>query len=241
MNVFIAGGTSGIGYSLAEYYLSQGNYVGVCDKDIANVSGNKSVNFRAYKADVCVLSSIQLALQTFLNTNEDLHIFINCTNSYSEEVKENIPYEEASEILQTNILGTSNCFEVAREFMKDQKNGRIAVIASVSGVLNKEKSSLYTKTKRSVTQIADTYYKILKPFGISVTTITPGYIDEVNNNDLSKKPFVMDINTATSIIVEAIDKRKKQLVFPMKMKWLISFLSKQPSSLLNVFSLKKNK
>jgi len=246
MNVFIAGGTSGIGYSLALYYLSKGYYVGVCGRDIQKVSENNAANFRAYKADVSVLLSVKEAVQTFLNTNDTLDIFINCAGSYAEDVAGEISYDEASQMLQTNILGTSNCFEVAREFMKDQKKGRIAVIASVSGILDYEKSSLYTKTKRSVIQIADAYYRALKPFGISVTTIAPGYIDtlklrDLNNNNLSKKPFVMDVNTATSIIVEAIDKRKKQLIFPTKMKWLMKFLSMQPSSLLNVIMFKKAK
>jgi NAD(P)-dependent dehydrogenase (short-subunit alcohol dehydrogenase family) len=56
----------------------------------------------------------------------------------------------------------------------------------------------------------------LKPFGISVTTIAPGYIDteklrQLNQNDLSKKPFLTDLGTATLMISEAIEKQKNSL------------------------------
>ena len=34
MNVFIIGGTSGIGLALASYYHLQGNRVGVCGRDL---------------------------------------------------------------------------------------------------------------------------------------------------------------------------------------------------------------
>jgi len=167
MNVFIAGGTSGIGYSLAMHYLSKGYRVGICGRDLKKVPENNSDNLHKYTVDVSVLSSVKEAVQTFLNTNKNLDIFINCAGSYAEDVAGQISYEEASQMLQTNILGTTNCFEIAREFMKDKKNGRIAVIASVSGILDYENSSLYTKTKRSVIQIADAYHRALKPLTLT--------------------------------------------------------------------------
>lgn len=245
MNVFIAGGTSGIGYSLAQHYLSQGYRVGICGRDLTKIPENNSENLKAVEADVYDISSISSAVKTFLQ-NGNLEIFINCTGSYAEDVAGNISYEEAEEMLQTNILGTANCFEVARQSMKGQNKGSIAVIASVSGILEYENSSLYTKTKRSVIQIAEAYRRALKPFGISVTTIAPGYIDtlklrQLNNNDLSKKPFLVNVETATAIISDAIEKQQKLVIFPTKMKWMMKSLSILPPSLLNMIMFKKAK
>ncbi|WP_346880918.1 SDR family oxidoreductase [uncultured Algibacter sp.] len=245
-NIFIAGGTSGIGYTLALYYLSKGYRVGICGRDTNKVPKKDSINLYVYEADVCVMSSINTAVQSFINEKENLDIFINCAGSYAEDVAGKISYEEAAQMLKTNILGTINCFEVSRRFMIHQKVGRIAVIASISGILDYEKSSLYTKTKRSIIQIADAYHRALKPFGISITTIAPGYIDTLklrtlNNNDLSKKPFLIDIDSATNIIYEAIETRKKLIIFPTKMKWLMCFLSILPSSFLNLIMYRKAK
>ncbi len=246
MNIFIAGGTSGIGYSLALYYLSQGHFVGVFGRDISKVKKDKAIDLHIYEANVSVISSIKKSVDDFMIDKESLDVFINCAGSYAEDVTGNISYKEAEEMLKTNVLGTVNCFEVVREFMKGQKSGAIAVIASVSGILDYKNSSLYTKTKRSVIQIADSYYRALKPFGISVTTIAPGYIDTqklriLNNGDLSKKPFLVDVDIATSIIYKAIEEKKRRVIFPTKMKWLMNFLAILPSSLLNVIMFKKAK
>lgn len=245
MNVFIAGGTSGIGYSLAQHYLSKGYHVGACGRDVTKIPENNFENLNVFQADVCDISSIFSAVNDFLQ-NENLDIFINCAGSYADDVAGNISYEEAEEMLQTNILGTVNCFEVARKTMKDQNKGNIAVIASVSGIMDYENSSLYTKTKRSVIQIADAYRRALKPFGISVTTIAPRYVDtlklrQLNDNDLSKKPFLIDLEAATTIISDAIEKRKKLIIFPAKMKWMMKSLSILPSSLLNIIMFRKAK
>lgn len=246
MNIFIAGGTSGIGYALARHYLEKGYDVGICGRNPGKVSANSFKNLKAFQADVCDLDSISSAVRSFLKRGENLDIFINCTGSYAEDVAGKISYEEAEEMLQTNILGTVNCFETARKAMKGQKKGSIAVIASVSGILDYENSSLYTKTKRSVIQISDAYRRALKPFGISVTAIAPGYVDtlklrQLNNNDLSKKPFLTDVEKAVSIIVAAIDTQEKIVIFPTKMKWMMRSLSLLPSFLLNMIMFRKAK
>lgn len=246
MNVFIAGGTSGIGYSLAEHYLSKGYRVGICGRDLNKIPDHNFADLKAFKADVCKIDDLLQAVQSFLPEGGNLDIFINCTGSYAEDVAGQISYEEAEEMLSTNILGTAQCFEVARRVMKGQRTGRIAVIASVSGIMDYENSSLYTKTKRSVIQMADAYHRGLKPFGISVTTIAPGYVDtaklrDLNNNDLSKKPFLIDVKTATVLIVDAIEKRKKLIIFPSKMKWMMKSLALLPSSVLNLIMYRKAK
>lgn len=244
MNIFIAGGTSGIGYALASYYLSKGHYVGVCGRDLTKIPENNFEKLKSFQADVRDLNSVLSILELFLADNRDLDIFINCAGSYAEDVAGKISYEEAEEMLQTNILGTVNCFEAARRVMKGQNIGSIAVIASVSGILNYENSSLYTKTKRSVIQMADAYRRALKPFGISVTTIAPGYVDteklrQLNQYDLSKKPFLTDVDTAVSEISQAIENRKTFIIFPSKMKWMMKSLSILPSSLLNLIMFRK--
>lgn len=244
MNVFIAGGTSGIGYALAKHYLAKGYCVGVCGRDLTKIPENHHQNLKAFQADVCDMNALLSTLQSFLVDKNGLDIFINCAGSYAEDVAGRISYEEAEEMLQTNILGTVNCFEMARKVMRNQKKGSIAVIASVSGILEYENSSLYTKTKRSVIQIADAYRRALKPFGISVTTIAPGYIDteklrQLNQDDLNKKPFLTDVETAASMISEAIEKQEKLIIFPSKMRWMMKSLSLLPSSLLNIIMFRK--
>ena len=245
MNIFIIGGTSGIGLALAQIYLEKGYNVGVCGRNISKIPQEIMQNLKAFQLDVYQKDELFSAVQTFVDA-ENLDIFINCAGSYAEDVAGKISYSEAEEMLKTNISGTINFFETGREIMKNQKSGKMATIASVSGILDYENSSLYTKTKRAVIQISDAYHRALKPFGISVTIVAPGYIDtqklrNLNHQNLKKKPFLMDEKTAAITIFNAIESNKKIIIFPQKMKWMMKSLSIFPSFLLNLIMFRKAK
>ena len=244
MKVFIAGGTSGIGLALAERYLQKGASVAVCGRDLAKLRAIPFVDqLSCFEVDVCQIDDLQDAVNSFC-TDGPLALFINCTGSYADDVAQQISYQEALAMLQVNMMGTLNCFEVARATMEGQSEGQIVVVASVSGTLHFPNSSLYSKTKRAAIQIADAYRRALLPFGIAVTVIAPGYVDteklrEINRQDLSKKPFLISVDDAAQRIMIAIQQKKKLVIFPKRMKWLMACLGILPNVLLNKIMSRK--
>lgn len=244
MNVYIAGGTSGIGLALAKLYLSKNWTVAVCGRNLTKIDFEHP-NLTKQELNVLNLDDLLAAVQDF-TTNKKLDLFVNCTGSYADDIGHKIEYEQGLEILQTNIIGTINCLEVARMLMKGNQIGHIATIASISGILEHKNASIYSKTKTAVIKIADAYSKMLKPFGINITTIAPGYIStnklrELNNYNLSKKPFLINEEEAAEIIFQAIQQNKELLVFPSKMKILIRTISILPNWLINIIMYKKAK
>ncbi|UIR55500.1 SDR family NAD(P)-dependent oxidoreductase [Sphingobacterium sp. SRCM116780] len=244
MKVFIAGGTAGIGAALANLYLAKGDIVAICGRDLKK-SVIEHPNLTKYEGDVLDKDRLLYHVQDFVGYDH-LDLFINTTGSYADDVARAIHYEESVDMLCINIGGTVNCFEVAREVMREHNQGQIVTIASVSGTLHYRKASLYSKSKRAVIQIADTYRKALQPFGITVTTIAPGYVDtqklrDLNKQDLSKKPYLISEEEAAAYIDDAIIKRKELVVFPLKMKILMQFLSYLPAKVLDILMYKKAK
>ena len=240
MNVFIIGGTSGIGYALADFYQREGNRVGLCGRDLKRLATES--RFEKFQADVTDKELLDSVIRQFVGT-DTLSLLINCAGHYAEDVAGEITYEEAVTMLQTNIIGAINTLEIGRELMRDS-GGQIVLLASISGILDYPESSLYTKTKRSVIQIADAYRRALRPYGIAITTIAPGYVDtqklrDLNHNDLSKKPFLVTEAQAVREIAQAITEKKALLLFPKRMKWLMRFLSYMPSFLLSKIMYKK--
>ena len=231
MNVFIIGGTTGIGFALAHFYQQSGHRVGVCGRDLSKLP--KAVPFESYKV-----------IRQFVGS-DTLSLLINCAGSYAEDVVGEISYEEAVSILQTNIIGAVNTLEVGRELMAHH-GGQIVLLASISGILDYPSSSLYTKTKRSVLQIADAYRRALRPFGIYITSIAPGYVAtqklyKLNQNNLSKKPFLVSEDRAVAEISRAITQKKSLHLFPTRMKWLMQLLSLLPKPLLSLLMYRKTK
>ncbi|MDR2269783.1 MAG: SDR family NAD(P)-dependent oxidoreductase [Sphingobacterium sp.] len=246
MKVFIAGGTSGIGLALATGYLRQGAEVAVCGRNLSKLDDQHAYAALAkFEADVCDRNALADAVVAFCEDNA-LDLFINCTGSYADDVAQRISYEEANAMLRINMLGTINCFEVAQEAMRGQSGGQIVTIASVSGTLDFPHSSLYSKTKRAAIQVADAYRRALMPYGITVTVVAPGYVDtlklrELNQQDLSKKPFLISVEDAAQRIFKAIQQKKEIVIFPKRMKWLMGFLGLLPHVLLRNIMFRKAK
>jgi len=242
MNVFIIGGTSGIGLALASFYQQKGHRVGVCGRDLSKLP--TELPFEKYEADVIDKELLTSVIHQFINSSA-LSLLINCAGSYAEDVVGEISYDQAVAMLQTNIIGAINTLEIGRELMRDS-GGQIVLLASISGILDYPSSSLYTKTKRSVLQIAEAYRRALRPFGIHITTIAPGYVatqklHDLNQNNLSKKPFVVSEAQAVAEISHAIAQKKPIHLFPTRMKWLMCLLSFLPKPLLSLIMYRKAK
>ena len=244
MKIFIAGGTSGIGLAIAEKYLEQGHEVAVCGRNKEKIDKIKKVDkLKIYKFDTYDRKSFEIAVNDF--SNGKLDIMIASAGNYSNSRTRRLTQEEAVNMLKVNISGTINAFEIAREIMLKNKKGHIAAISSVAALLEYPGASVYSKSKRVVINICEAYREALSDFGIGVTAIIPGYIDtlklrELNNNDVSKKPFIMSEEYTANIIVKSIEENKEKIIFPLKMKIIISILSVLPKKILSLILLRKS-
>ena len=85
--------------------------------------------------------------------------------------------------------------------------------------------------------LCDTYRIALRPFGVAVTAIVPGYVDTaklraLNGGDASAKRFLLSEAQALAHIVDAIARRQPVRIFPWQMRWAIALLNLLPRRLL---------
>jgi len=245
MKIFIAGGTSGIGQTIALRYLKAGHTVGICGRDIGKVVLDKDYPLlKMYQLDVYNKEALQNAVNDF--TDDQIDIFIISAGNYSDSLLRELSYSESTDMLKVNIVGALNALESVRDIMYHQGKGHIVVIASSSGLLDYPQATIYGKSKRALITIADAYRSALAAFDVNITIVAPGYVDtpklrELNNGDLSRKPFVVDCEYAATTIIKAIEEKKEFVIFPPKMKYMIHFLSCLPSAWLNFIMQRKSR
>lgn len=244
MKVFICGGTSGIGLALAKKYLDRGYDVGICGRTKEKIDSiEKHPNLFVYQVDVYDKVMLSEVVNDF--SRGYLDIIIAMAGSYANDRVQPYTIEQVSNMLKTNIVGTINALESAREIMLSNNKGSMVVVSSVAALLNYEGASVYSRCKKVVLELGNAYRVALSDFGINVTTIISGYVDtlklrELNNNDLSEKLFIISEDNATDIIIKAIEDNKNQIIFPKKMKILMNFLSRIPNVILRKLLLKRN-
>ena len=67
----------------------------------------------------------------------------------------------------------------------------------------------------------------LKPYGVAVTTICPGFVkSELTENTRFPMPFLWETDRAARTIANAIERRRGEVVFPWQMRLLMVLPSK---------------
>ena len=232
MNIFITGGTTGIGLSLAKLYLEEGHRVGICARNIDKFPDeikNKYKLLKCYAVDVVNREQLRAAIMDFSNGDLDM-IIANAGRSVG--VKSKTPqFSVANDIIDINVKGVLNTFEFALEIMLPKKKGHLVATASVSGFVGLPGAGAYSASKAAVLKLCESYSIDLKSSGISVTAIAPAFIDTpLTQKNNHKMPFLISSEKAARLIKRALEKKKVLYVFPFRMKIIVAILEKMPRS-----------
>ena len=230
VNIFITGGTTGIGLALAELYLKEGHRVGICGRNLSKFPSeikNKYKQLRCYEVDVTNREELQKAIYDFAGNDLDM-IIANAGRSVGSKSK--IPKLGVSnEVIDINVKGVLNAFDIALSTMLPRKKGHLVATASVAGFVGLPGAAAYSASKAAVLKLCESYHIDLKRHGISVTAIAPGFVDTpLTKKNNHKMPFMMGVDRAAVLIKKAIAKKKALYIFPLPMKIVITLLDKMP-------------
>ena len=231
-NIFITGGTSGIGWELAKLYLKEGHRVGVCGRDLSKLPEEAKSFKKLFTYEVSVTDAPKLREYIELFGKEGLDILI-ANAGVSHGSKSQWPDEERTRVvLETNLQGALNAFFPAMEIFKVQKRGHLVGIASVAGFVGLPGASAYSASKGALIKLCETFAIDLPKYGIHTTTICPGFIDTplTRKND-HPMPFLISGPEGALRIKSAIDNKKVMYVFPKRMALIMHILLRLPRSL----------
>lgn len=233
MNIFITGGTTGIGLALAKLYLEEGHRVGICARNLSKFPTeirNKYKQLHCYEVDVTKREELYNAIHDFSPVELDM-VIANAGRSVG--VKSKTPqFSVANEIIDINVKGVLNTFDIALEIMLPRKKGHLVATASVAGFMGLPGAGAYSASKAAVLKLCESYSLDLKRHGIHVSAIAPGFVDTpLTQKNNHKMPFLMSAEKAAKLIKRALEKKKVLYVFPFRMKIVVSILDKMPRSL----------
>lgn len=223
-HIFITGGTTGIGFTLAERYLERGDRVGICGRNLNKLPAGvleKYPNLKAYEADVTDHKKLKEVITEFSQNGLDVMV---ANAGIAVSVKESWPdFELARKVIDTNVTGVLNTFEFALEAFKqkNQGKGHLVAIASVAGRQGLPGAASYSASKAAVLKLCESFSIDLKAKGVDVTAIGPGFIDTpLTKSNKHPMPFLMSSERASRLIIKAIDYKKELYYFPWRMNLL---------------------
>jgi short-subunit dehydrogenase len=243
LNIFITGASSGIGESLAYYYSQKGYTIGITARrnDRLQTVADKCIELGGkpivYNIDVSDKEKCKDAAKDFMSTNKGIDIVIaNAGVGGDDNILSGDP-SEINSILKINLLGVTNSVIPFIPKMKEQHSGRIAIISSIASFRGLPHHGGYSASKAALRNLTESWNYTLKPYGISLTTIFPGYIDtEMTKDHKFKMPFLMHSDKASRIIANSIQRKRRKLILPWQWKFIIPIFCILPRFLIYRFT-----
>lgn len=223
LKVFITGASSGIGLALAEQYASQGATLGLvarrADPLTAFAGRFAHLPISIYPADVRDEAAIAQAASQFIDAHGLPDIVI--ANAGISKGVETGHGDLAAfrEVMDVNCFGMAATFEPFARKMSDARHGTLVGIASVAGVRGLPGSGAYSASKAAALAYLESLRVEMRPFGVAVVTIAPGYIrTPMTAHNPYRMPFLMDAERFAEKAAGAIGRKVRFAVIPWPMR-----------------------
>lgn len=176
--VWISGASTGIGLSLAAQLLQSGATVILTARQVDNLADlcASYPRAQAMNCDITDVKTLDATLQKILVQHQRLDLFIANAGVYHEMRAYEFNCDTAQQMLDINVRGTLASVAAVIPQLLQQKNGGIAVVASVAGYGGLPNALIYGASKAALINFSETLYLDLSPHGINVTLINPGFV-----------------------------------------------------------------
>jgi NAD(P)-dependent dehydrogenase (short-subunit alcohol dehydrogenase family) len=180
---FVTGGASGIGFALGEAFAQAGMKVMLADIEAdalaAAVARLRDVGpgVRGVICDVTDRVSMESAAATAYEAFGNVHVVCNNAGVSAAGGIDEISLENWRWVLDVNVMGLLHGIHTFLPHLRAHgEGGHIVNTASISGMLSGLGFDPYTTSKFAVVAISEGLVSQLKPLGIGVSVLCPGYV-----------------------------------------------------------------
>ena len=239
--VFITGASSGIGQALAVRFYSAGYRLALVARRVAEVQAwaegqrFEPGRFAVYPADVRELAAITGAGRACIAALGLPDVVIASAGiSVGMDTAEFDDLEVMRAVFETNNLGTAATFHPFVAAMCARGSGALVGIASVAAIRGLPGHGAYCASKAGVVVYCESLRGELRPSGVKVVTIVPGYVDTpLTRQNPYGMPFLMPVEAFADRTFEAITAGTSYRVIPWQMGVLAKLLRLLPNPLFD--------
>ncbi len=230
--VWVTGASSGIGAALVRELAVRGCRVAASARRAAKLeelAAHTPGEVLPVPADVTDRDAMLAAAETVRERYGAIDLAVLNAANWDQFSVESWDTDVIRRHFDTNVLGMVHGIEAVLADMRRRRSGAIAGMASVAGYRGLPRSEAYGATKAAEINMLESLRIDLRPLGISVHTICPGFV----RTDLTAKnsfpmPFMIEPDDAARRIVRGIERGKAEIVFPLQMLALMKIAKVVP-------------
>ena len=220
----VTGASSGIGAELARQLAAMGVKVGLTarreselERLASSIRGAGGAAVVA-PADAADPASSRAALARLTQELGPIDLLIANAGVGVEESPSRFSADDFDRMVRVNLIAVGYAIEAVLPGMLERRRGQIVGISSLAAYRGLPGSAGYSATKAGLSAFLEGLRPQLRPRGISVTAVHPGFVrTEMTAGQKGWQPFLMDADRAARIILRGVARRKRRVDFPWPM------------------------
>ena len=233
--IWITGGSSGIGKSLAYKFANEGWQVAISARreNLLNEISESNEKIKSFPLDVTDKVKCKEVFEQIKNYYGDLDVCFFSTGTWSPKEEKDIDVEQIENVFKVNFFGTINSIKTVEEHFKNKKNGIITIVSSIAGYRGLPNTTGYGPSKSALISLAESLYFDFERYNVRVCLVCPGFIKTpmTDKNDF-KMPFLKTSEFAADKIYDGlINKKQFEIHFPKELTLTLKFFKLLPSKI----------
>jgi NAD(P)-dependent dehydrogenase (short-subunit alcohol dehydrogenase family) len=231
--VLITGAASGIGRQLALDLASEGARVAAVDRSAEGLDGLAQAlpksTLACAAADVTDLAGLRDAVAGLETRLGPTDVLIASAGIGRETPAEDFRAEDVNEQVRVNLIGVVNSIDAVLPGMRARRAGHLVALSSLASYRGLPRLGGYCASKAGLNALLDSLRVELRPLGIAVTTVCPGWVRTPLTAPIGLPPgYMMEVGEAARRILDAVRARRAFVAFPAGSAWRVRLLRHLP-------------
>jgi NAD(P)-dependent dehydrogenase (short-subunit alcohol dehydrogenase family) len=176
---FVTGASKGLGLSLVKTLLSEGYSVAATSRNVDELQkavGTDSNQFLPLAVSLTDEKSVGKAIDATVKKFGSIDVIVNNAGYGLLGAVEELSDQESRANFDVNVFGSLNVVRQALPQLRKQKSGHIFNVTSIGGFTGAFPGfGIYCATKFAVHGFSESLAEEVRPFGVKVTIVSPGY------------------------------------------------------------------
>lgn len=223
-HVLLTGASSGIGAALAVELARRGYDLGLIARraeKLEEVAAEvRSLGRKAAiaPADVTDRQGMEAAISALVAELGPVDIAIANAGAGGDTSASKLDAEASSAMFRLNVDGVLHTFAPVLPDMVERGSGQIVAVSSLAGLMGLPGGGVYSATKAAVQTLMQSFSITLRPRGVAVTTINPGFVrTPLTDKNSFPMPFMWEVDKAARVMADGIERKRRVIEFPWQL------------------------
>ena len=222
--VWIIGASSGIGAETARALLARGTRLAVSARNREGLQtiADHHPDTLVLPLDITNHAAVIAARDRIIGNWGGIDLVLVVAGTYNRMRADKFDLAVAESMLDTNLRGPLNCLDAVLPTLLSQGRGGIAIVASIAGLSGLPQALIYGPTKAALINLCESLYLDLRPRGIGVYLVNPGFVETpLTAGNEFKMPALIPATAAAAELLRGIERGEFHIHFPKRFtNWL---------------------